>query len=47
MLTNHKGDSVLEWVIIAVLVISLLGTTIFVISSSASRSYGNLGNAIK
>jgi hypothetical protein len=46
MFFNHKGDTVLEWVIIAVLVVSLVGTTIFVIATSAKNSYGNLNNAL-
>ncbi len=46
MFSNHNGDSVLEWVIVAVLVVTLIGTTIYAIATSASHSYGNLNNAL-
>ena len=37
MFTNHTGDAILEWIVLAALVIAVIGGTLYVVGRTISN----------
>ena len=44
MLFNHRGDSILEWVVLAVLVVIVLGIAAYTLANTSSTRGGDVSN---
>ena len=46
MLTKHKGDAMLEWVILAAVILAVIGTALYAVTVSISTKLQNVNAQI-
>ena len=46
VLTNHQGDAMLEWVILAAVILAVIGTALYAVTASISTKLQNVNAQI-